>query len=323
MTTGDLVLPCIGVARRSRARFRCRAASTLSERLILALVGVGDVSAGMTGVVKMLQRQLRAARVEWWAPSADGSNLALEVADGRAGGARRAFSLGAAGALVVDGATNSLQLEPALDRLAPILRRQLAEERLAEQAALLARRNEALEDFAALVAHELKNPLQIALLEPGAAVEELDRALAMIDSILEASRSEGARATARAEECLADALRDLGPVAATIDVALPLELPLPATLLRIVLRNLIANAVAAGARTVSVAASSSRSDWQLTVDDDGVGVDSGSTNGYSDGSGVGLMLCRRIAERAGGALELQPLAAGGTRASMLLKAPER
>jgi hypothetical protein len=99
MTTGDLVLPRTGVARRSPSRFRCNAASTLSEGLILALVGVGDVSAGMTGVVKMLQRRLRAARVEWWAPSADGISLALEVADGRAVGARRAFSL-EGGALV-------------------------------------------------------------------------------------------------------------------------------------------------------------------------------------------------------------------------------
>ena len=56
MTTGNLVLPRIVLARRSRSRFRCRAASTLSERLILVLVGVGDVSKGMTGVVRMHDR---------------------------------------------------------------------------------------------------------------------------------------------------------------------------------------------------------------------------------------------------------------------------
>jgi signal transduction histidine kinase len=49
--------------------------------------------------------------------------------------------------------------------------RRSTEDQLAEQMGRLARRYEALEDFAALVAHELKRPIQLALLDPAASVE--------------------------------------------------------------------------------------------------------------------------------------------------------
>src|SRR6478672_11450196 len=57
-------------------------------------------------------------------------------------------------------------------------------QRLVEQ---LARRNEALEDFAALVAHELKTPLHAALLadDPSRLVDE---ALDLVDELLEAAQ---------------------------------------------------------------------------------------------------------------------------------------
>jgi signal transduction histidine kinase len=112
-------------------------------------------------------------------------------------------------------------------------------------------------------------------------------------------------------------------VSATIDTALPPELPLPATLLRLLLRNLIANAVAAGARNIRVAASQSRSCWTLAVDDDGVGLEPAIAGRYAHGSGVALALCRRIAGRFGGAIELRPLPRGGTRASLVLRKVER
>jgi signal transduction histidine kinase len=52
----------------------------------------------------------------------------------------------------------------------------------------------------------------------------------------------------------------------------------------------------------------------LLVDDDGVGLaDSGR---YAAGSGLGLSLCRRIAARFGGALELAARSSGGTRATL-------
>lgn len=307
---------------RRRRRDRRSAEQPPAERVIVAFATAGDVSTGMAEVVTILREESRAARVEWWAPRADVNGLELRTADGRRGGTRDEFPLGSAGALVVTGLRSGSGIEAVLDRLAPILRRRVAGEKLVEQTALLARRNEALDDFAALLAHELKGPLQAALFARPDPVE-LERALALIDAILEAARSEGSVSWAESQPVIRAALSDLGAVSATIDTALPPRFPLPATLLRIVLRNLIANALAAGARNIRVAGSSSRSGWQLAIDDDGVGLERASAGRYAHGSGVALALCRRIADRFGGAIELRPLPAGGTRASLLLQEADR
>jgi signal transduction histidine kinase len=50
------------------------------------------------------------------------------------------------------------------------------------------------------------------------------------------------------------------------------------------------------------------------VDDDGVGLAAGAR--YTAGSGLGLNLCRRIAGRYGGVLDLASRPAGGTRATL-------
>jgi signal transduction histidine kinase len=54
--------------------------------------------------------------------------------------------------------------------------------------------------------------------------------------------------------------------------------------------------------------------WRLVVDDDGVGL--AAIDRYDAGSGLGLALCRRIAARFGGALELAARPFGGTRATL-------
>src|SRR5712692_4618177 len=135
-----------------------------------------------------------------------------------------------------------------------------------EETALLARRNAALEDFAALVAHELKGPLEAARLEPRSSTE-LGRAIELVDAILDTVRSEADGAAAVPDRCLEDALRDLGSVPATVDAALPPELPVAPTLLRVILRNLVANAVAAGAGAVHIEASALPESWSLNVED--------------------------------------------------------
>jgi signal transduction histidine kinase len=275
-----------------------------------------DVRSGMARVVAMLRRGGGAGRVEWWSPTDGGSSLRLEVADGHGRGRRVAVPVGPAGVVVVVGGDTGPELSTAVRRLAPVLRRRWTEERLAQQAVRLARCNQALGDFAALVAHELKTPLELARRQDDPSVG-VERALELVDVLLEAAWAESAtQGRALAADCLEEALRDLGPIAAEITTDLAQEVPLPPVALRVLLRNLVANAVAAGARHIHVGAVASLGSWRLTIDDDGVGV--AEAKGYVEGSRLGLSLCRRLAGRFGGALELAPRAVGGTRASVVV-----
>jgi len=179
----------------------------------------------------------------------------------------------------------------------------------------LMRRNEALEDFAALVAHELKTPLHAALLadDPSKPVED---ALDLIDELLEAAQGMPfERSFASVADSLDQVVRELG---AELDVTsdLTATLPLPSGPLRVILRNLLSNAAAAGARHVHVSAGRSARSWRLVVDDDGAGLDGAEQ--YHAGSGLGLSLCRRIAARFGGVLALAARPSGGTRATLEL-----
>ncbi len=202
---------------------------------------------------------------------------------------------------------------------APGVRRRVDEAWLAERLALLARRNAALDDFASLVAHELKGPLLAAASGDPAGV---GRALHLIDELLDAARSEGADGWAETRQGLDDALSDLQEPPSAIESDIPPAFPLPQPLLRVVLRNLIANAVAAGASTVRVTSRPDGTSWRLTVEDDGAGFGAGSIR-RPDGNGVGLALCRRIVERRGGSLELGDSPMGGARAWLTLPGPGR
>ena len=188
-----------------------------------------------------------------------------------------------------------------------------SDDEVASAISRLARRNEALEDYAALVAHELKTPLHAALLadDPSASIEE---ALRLVETLLVAAQTERAeRVSSSVAASLDLALEDLH---AELDVTTNLAstIPLPAEPLRVILRNLLSNAVAAGAGHVHVTAVRSTRSWRLLVDDDGVGL--AEADAYAAGSGLGLSLCRRIAARFGGVLELAPRVAGGTRATL-------
>jgi len=186
--------------------------SNLAASLIVEVGTAVDVRSGMTRVVSTLCHVGGAERVEWWGPAEDGSSLRLEAFDGSDRGRRHAFPLGPAGGLVVVGDRWAADLALAVTHLVPFLRRQLTAERLGQRASLLARRNEALEDFVVLVAHELKTPLCVALLEddPSGGVQ---RALDLVDTLLEAARAESvAEVSASAAECLEEVLRDLGPI---------------------------------------------------------------------------------------------------------------
>jgi signal transduction histidine kinase len=287
---------------------------SLEHDTVIALATADDLASGMGRVVEQIRRDSGAVGVEWWAAADDGE-LGLAAAAGLACGTRETLSLGSAGVLVLHGGGLDPQIESVLTSLTPIVRRRAAEERLARTTVQLALRNEALEDFAALVAHELKTPLQAALVadDPSRPVED---ALDLVDALLQAAQGRSEKRTfSSVAESLDEVVEDLGAeVEISVDVAT--TLPLPPGPLRVILRNLLSNAAAAGARNVHVTATRSPRAWQLHVDDDGVGL--ANADRYAAGSGLGLSLSRRIAARFGGVLELTPRPSGGTRATLEL-----
>jgi signal transduction histidine kinase len=286
----------------------------LADTLIVELATASDVAEGMTHVVSLLRAAGDLQRVEWWAAAKDGRSLGLSAASGFGPGRRTAFPVGAAGTLILVG--EPAGLEATVARFVEVLRRRATEEQLAGHTARVLRQNEALEDFAALVAHELKAALATAHLQndPGDAVS-------LVDSILEVARcASGPETEASTAKCLADALATFDELGAEVTAELEGELPMPPAALSVVLRNLIANALAANARHIRVTASADWDRWVLLVDDDGVGI--AARKGYAAGSGLGFGLCRRLAARFGGTLELEPRPAGGTRATLVLTGGE-
>ena len=284
--------------------------AALEHDVVLALATADDLASAMGQVVESVYRSSGAKRVEWWATGDDGAPR-LGAAIGIARGRRHDLPLGRAGAFVLHGGRIGPELTSAMMTAVPIIRRRAAEERLARTAVDLARRNQALEDYAALVAHELKTPLHAALLADDPS-RHLEDALERVEALLAAAQSESSeRAFISVAESLDQAVEDVG---ADIDVTTDLQatLPFPAQTLRVILRNLLSNAVAAGAHHVHVAAVPSSSSWRLLVDDDGVGL--ADVDRYASGSGLGLSLSRSITGRFGGVLELAPHPAGGTRA---------
>jgi signal transduction histidine kinase len=289
----------------------------LAEALIVAFATAEDGVSGIERVAARLVERGAAGRVEWWAPAADGTLLRLASDAGDASGRRDAIPMGPAGAIVLVGSGE--EALDALARVAPVIRRRWTEERLAKGSALLARRIQAAEDFAALVSHEVKGPLQAALLTDDSD-PEIRRALHVVDSVLEAVGSESATGDrCSPEACLDDVLRDLGRLEAMVSSDLPVGFPLPSVVLRIVLRNLVANAAAAGARRIHVWGAAGDAGSTLAVDDDGAGI--GSPD-YAVGSGIGLALCKRLVGRLGGELELRARPEGGTTVCIVLPGGE-
>jgi signal transduction histidine kinase len=283
------------------------AAPPFEYALAFDLATAPDLGSALARVVSRARLASGAARVEWW----EGDRFV--AADGLGSGRRCQFDLGRFATLVFYGGRLDVELVTGLQALQPLLRRLRADETLAVRAGELLRRNEALEEFAGLVAHELKTPLHEALVSDDAS-KPLHEALDLVDALLRTARD--ARPL-DGEECPADCLEsvvsDLGARAAGLEVTFDLAPSLPITVgaLRIILRNFLTNALSAGARHVHVTSLDSST---LVVDDDGVGL---GDAGYEPGSGLGLELCRRIARGFGAQIELTSRRHGGTSARLV------
>jgi signal transduction histidine kinase len=221
--------------------------------LARAFAEADDLAGAMRVLVDRVRRECGAAGAEWWGAGADTMPTRLAVS-GFADGERDRVSLGSAGTLVIYGARVPARLKAVLGALTPLVRRRTSEERLAHAAAALARRNEALAEFAALVAHELKAPLYAALWgeEPQAALKE---AVGLVDSLLASAQTAPVGdAMTDPRACRACLDRAAASLRAEVELTsdLPAAMPLPPEPLTVILRNLLSNAVSAGARAIHV-----------------------------------------------------------------------
>jgi len=287
------------------------AAPPLDHALVFELATASDLGSGLARVLSHARLAAGAARLEWW----EGDEFV--AADGLGAGRRHRFDLGTFGAFVFYGGELDFQLAAGLQALLPLLRRMRGDETLAAKAGELLRRNEMLDEFAGFVAHELKTPLHEALLANDAS-QPLQEALELVDALLRNARDAHELDTGESPVgCLDTVVRELGARAVGLEITsdLPTALPITAGALRIILRNFLTNALAAGARHVHVATLDSST---LVVDDDGVGP---AGAGYESGSGLGLELCRRVAETFGAQIVLTARQYGGTRAMLVFGEP--
>jgi signal transduction histidine kinase len=288
----------------------------LHDELVSAVATAESVPRAISAIGALLLRHGVVSGIEWWTTPDGGGSYHCELLAGEPKGARSRVELGPLGRLVLIG-ESAAGLVPTLAMLRPLFRLRCSEVQLAEHASRLARKTEALDDFAALVAHDVKSSL-IGALRDEDPREGLTHALELVDSILEAVRTEQrGTGVAELEGCVQHAIADLGDTHADIVVSVTGDFPIPPDALRLILRNLLANAIAAGAGRIHVSSLVRGERRVLVIDDDGVGLASASR--YATGGQLGLSLCRRIVERYGGVLELRPRAVRGARAIVAMK----
>jgi signal transduction histidine kinase len=292
--------------------FEIPASPPVEYELAFGLATASDLESGLARLLSTARLASGAARVEWW----EGDDFV--AADGLGRGPQRELDLDDYGTFVFYGGHLDLALGAGLRALLPLLRRLRADELLAMKAGELLRRNELLEEFAALVAHELKTPLHEALLAQDASTP-LHEALDLVDSLLLTAHDMRPHEVVESgADSLESVVADLGSHAAGLEVTFDLSTSLPIAVgaLRLILRNLLTNALSAGATHVHVAILDSST---LVVDDDGVGL---GESGYESGSGLGLELSRRIARTFGAGIELTTRPFGGARATLTFGAAQ-
>jgi PAS domain S-box-containing protein len=206
----------------------------------------------------------------------------------------------------------------------------------------LERQNDRLEEFASIVSHDLRNPLNVArgYVELAAETksdehfERVDDALERMHDIVEdvltlARHGRSLESTERVSlaDAAAESWRHVSTSAATIDVVEDVTLDADPTRLRSLLENLFGNAIQHGspesgdAVTIEVGALETQGGPGFYVADDGVSIpedrreavfESGETFS-EDGTGFGLAIVENVAEAHGWSIRLTDSEAGGAR----------
>jgi PAS domain S-box-containing protein len=234
---------------------------------------------------------------------------------------------------------------------ADITARKAAEQQLAQQAALAS-----LGQMAAVVAHEVKNPLagikgaiQVLLSRRQSAdpefavmrdiVARIDALDDLIQDLLTYARPRPLRlATVNLRQLIADGVTMLrrDPVGSAVRVSVegdPGEVTVDPELIRATVLNLLLNAAQAmdGKGEVHVSTAARDGHWTIAVRDDGPGIPLDLREQVLEpffttkarGGGLGLPIAKRAAELHGGTLTLAFPAAGGTSVTIETPAKQR
>ncbi|MBI4403958.1 MAG: hypothetical protein HY537_07350 [Deltaproteobacteria bacterium] len=244
-----------------------------------------------------------------------------------------------------------------------ISERQRSEQALQQTTHALARSNKELEQFAYLASHDLQEPLRmisnyVSLLKMRYAgkldqdadefieyaVDGAKRMQALINSILEYSRV--GKAALKPEpvdltDVIKESLSNLRVSVEESDAVIKMD-TLPTVMgnrerLVLLFQNLIGNAIKyrkkEEAPMIYVSGKEDGSRWELSIKDNGIGIDESSTDrifmlfqrlhGKSEypGSGVGLAICKKIVEQHGGRIWVESKPGEGSTFRFTLPSP--
>lgn len=165
--------------------------------------------------------------------------------------------------------------------------------------------------------------------------DEATRMKSMIDDLLDYSRLQTRvedSSSVELGEVLDTALHTLGPRIEEADAKVEVQSPLPVVegspaQFERLFRNLIGNAIkfrGEAPPVVCVSAERQNGEWLIAIADNGIGVDPGKAGRIFDvfqrlhsqdqyaGTGMGLAICKRIVERHGGRIWVDPAPGGGS-----------